>query len=183
MKVTIEHNGETIWYRDSENGVGMASSGYQADGTQQKIITALIDALEQANGEMLPPQPLGEVCLTFSDEQLKQITEDLRLSRVSMPQLYSSRDITINSPKITFAGNLTPSAEIRNSSIERLKLLQAQIESSLKYISSGQCEDPEMVATADLESLLSYHQSKLDYEQGNKDNHPIRQWGKWQRHP
>lgn len=53
MKVAIEVNGEVIWYRDSEKQGGMASLGYLKDGTQQKIIAALKDALNQAKGEQL----------------------------------------------------------------------------------------------------------------------------------
>ncbi|CAM8223340.1 Rrf2 family transcriptional regulator [Klebsiella michiganensis] len=53
MKVAIEVNGEVIWYRDSETLEGMASLGYLKDGTQQKIIAALEDALNQAKGEHL----------------------------------------------------------------------------------------------------------------------------------
>lgn len=53
MKVAIEVNGEVIWYRDSDKQEGMASLGYLKDGTQQKIIAALEDALTQANGENL----------------------------------------------------------------------------------------------------------------------------------
>ncbi|CDG99725.1 hypothetical protein [Xenorhabdus bovienii] len=51
MKVSIELNGETVWYRDEEKGEGMASTGYVKDGTQQKIITALEAALSQAKAE------------------------------------------------------------------------------------------------------------------------------------
>ncbi|MBD2816668.1 Rrf2 family transcriptional regulator [Xenorhabdus sp. Flor] len=53
MKVSIELNGETIWYRDEEKGEGMASVGYIKDDTQQKIITALDAALSQAKAEAL----------------------------------------------------------------------------------------------------------------------------------
>ena len=53
MKVAVEVNGEVIWYRDSEKQEGMASLGYLKDGTQQKIIAALKDALNQAKGERL----------------------------------------------------------------------------------------------------------------------------------
>lgn len=53
MKVSIKLNGETIWYRDEEKGEGMASTGYIKDGTQQKIITALESALQQARAEAL----------------------------------------------------------------------------------------------------------------------------------
>lgn len=53
MKVAIEVNGEVIWFRNSETLEGMASLGYLKDGTQQKIIAALEDALNQAKGEHL----------------------------------------------------------------------------------------------------------------------------------
>ncbi|EJD6367747.1 Rrf2 family transcriptional regulator [Providencia huaxiensis] len=52
MKVSIEVNGKTIWYRDEEKLEGMMSTGYIKDGTQQKIITALESALFQAKGQM-----------------------------------------------------------------------------------------------------------------------------------
>lgn len=55
MKVAIEVNGEVIWYRDSEALEGMASLGYLKDGTQQRIIAALEEALFQAKGQMLLP--------------------------------------------------------------------------------------------------------------------------------
>ncbi|WP_411165249.1 Rrf2 family transcriptional regulator [Klebsiella oxytoca] len=55
MKVAIEVNGEVIWYRDSDKQEGMASLGYLRDGTQQKIIAALEEALFQAKGQMLLP--------------------------------------------------------------------------------------------------------------------------------
>lgn len=55
MKVAIEVNGEVIWYRDSDKQEGMASLGYLKDGTQQKIIAALEEALLQAKGQMLLP--------------------------------------------------------------------------------------------------------------------------------
>lgn len=55
MKVAIEVNGEVIWYRDSDKQEGMASLGYLKDGTQQKIIAVLEEALFQAKGQMLLP--------------------------------------------------------------------------------------------------------------------------------
>lgn len=137
MKVTVEHNGETIWYRDSESGAGMTSRGYLTDGTQQKIVTALIGALTQANGEMSLSCPVGEVCLTFSDEQLKAMAEEVKTHRAFMPPLYSSRGITIDSPKIKVTGDLTSSEKINNGSIEHLNLLRAEIEAALAYVNSG----------------------------------------------
>ncbi|HIE8673123.1 TPA: Rrf2 family transcriptional regulator [Klebsiella pneumoniae] len=55
MKVAIEVNGEVIWYRDSDKQEGVVSLGYLKDGTQQKIIAALEEALLQAKGQMLLP--------------------------------------------------------------------------------------------------------------------------------
>ncbi|HEO1742570.1 TPA: Rrf2 family transcriptional regulator [Klebsiella pneumoniae] len=55
MKVAIEVNGEVIWYRDSDKQEGVASLGYLKDGTQQKIIAALEEALFQAKEQMLLP--------------------------------------------------------------------------------------------------------------------------------
>lgn len=40
-----------IWMRDAETGEGIASRGYLEDGTQQKIIAALEEALFQAKGQ------------------------------------------------------------------------------------------------------------------------------------
>lgn len=53
MRVEISDSGETLWLRDSVTQEGIASLGYLKDGTQQKIITALEDALCQAKGELL----------------------------------------------------------------------------------------------------------------------------------
>lgn len=53
MKVIIEREGKEIWYRDAEKCEGMASTGYIKDGTQEKIIAALEEALAQAKGELL----------------------------------------------------------------------------------------------------------------------------------
>ncbi|NTZ48380.1 Rrf2 family transcriptional regulator [Lelliottia aquatilis] len=61
MKVSIESNGEVIWYLDTEKQEGMTSLAYIADGTQGKIISSLEGALHQANGEMLCGDPAG-VC-------------------------------------------------------------------------------------------------------------------------
>ncbi|ECE7751933.1 Rrf2 family transcriptional regulator [Salmonella enterica subsp. enterica serovar Ngili] len=53
MKVEIKNDGEVIWSRDSVSLEGVASLGYLRDGTQQKIIATLEDALAQAKGELL----------------------------------------------------------------------------------------------------------------------------------
>lgn len=52
MKVSIESKGEVIWYRDAETLENMISTSYIKDGTQQKIIAALEEALFQAKGQM-----------------------------------------------------------------------------------------------------------------------------------
>ncbi|MDU6432041.1 MAG: Rrf2 family transcriptional regulator [Pantoea sp.] len=53
MKITVIEAGEVIWMRDSETGEGIASKGYVQDGTQQKLIAVLEEALEQAKSELL----------------------------------------------------------------------------------------------------------------------------------
>lgn len=51
MKVMIENGGSTIWMRDGGTLEGITSTAYLKDGTQQKIIAALEDALTQARGQ------------------------------------------------------------------------------------------------------------------------------------
>lgn len=53
MNVSIIENGKVIWMRDGESGEGVASRGHIKDGTQQKLIAALEESLEQAKSEML----------------------------------------------------------------------------------------------------------------------------------
>lgn len=53
MKIAIEQNGKVIWMRDTTTLEGVACTNYVKDGTQQRIITALEDALAQAKGELL----------------------------------------------------------------------------------------------------------------------------------
>lgn len=106
MKVKVEHNGKTIWCRDSESGSGMTSRGYLTDGTQQKIVTALITALTQANGEILSHQPLQQVSLTVSDEQIKRVAEELRKVMAAKTTLSFSSDIEIDCPEIKITGSI-----------------------------------------------------------------------------
>lgn len=47
MKVTITEMEQCLWMRDSSTGEGIASKGYIKDGTQEKIIAALEEALLQ----------------------------------------------------------------------------------------------------------------------------------------
>ena len=57
MKVSVFNRSELIWERSEQGGV--ASSGYLTDGTQEKIIAALLCALRQAKVELgCPPQDL-----------------------------------------------------------------------------------------------------------------------------
>ena len=183
MKVKVEHNGKTIWCRDSESGTGMTSRGYLTDGTQQKIVTALIDALTQANGEISLSRPVGGVCLTLSDEQLKEIAKEVKAHPAFMPALYTSLDITIDSPKIKVTGSLAPTERIASASIDCLEVIQMESESALKYIKSEQCNNPDKLATCVIQSLMDYCRKKLATEPENEESHPIFLWGKWQRHP
>ncbi|WP_208952585.1 Rrf2 family transcriptional regulator [Rahnella sp. ChDrAdgB13] len=52
MKVEISEGGSVIWMRDSVNAEGILSTGHVKDGTQQKIIAALEEALFQAKGQL-----------------------------------------------------------------------------------------------------------------------------------
>ncbi|WP_338494307.1 Rrf2 family transcriptional regulator [Erwinia aphidicola] len=53
MKVTITEMDQCLWMRDGSTGEGVASKGYIKDGTQEKIIAALEEALRQAKSELL----------------------------------------------------------------------------------------------------------------------------------
>ncbi|WP_250208938.1 hypothetical protein [Morganella morganii] len=106
MKVKVEHNGKTIWCRDSESGTGMTSRGYLTDGTQQKIVTALIYALTQANGEMSLQPPLQQISLTVSDEQIRKVAEELRKAMAAKTTLSFSSGIEIDCPKIKITGSI-----------------------------------------------------------------------------
>ncbi|UXY08970.1 Rrf2 family transcriptional regulator [Kosakonia sp. ML.JS2a] len=52
MEVSIIENGEVIWMRNASTQANISSCSYLKDGTQQRIIAALVDALEQANGQL-----------------------------------------------------------------------------------------------------------------------------------
>ncbi|MGP2733843.1 Rrf2 family transcriptional regulator [Serratia bockelmannii] len=51
MKVTIETPEGIVWMCNIETGEGMTSTGYVKDGTQQKIVAALEEAIFQAKGQ------------------------------------------------------------------------------------------------------------------------------------
>lgn len=52
MEVSIIENGEVIWMRNAITTEGVACTNYLKDGTQQKIIAALEEALFQAKGQL-----------------------------------------------------------------------------------------------------------------------------------
>lgn len=52
MKVELLENGKTIWLRDSVTLEGIVSLEYLKDGTQQRIIAALEEALIQAKAQL-----------------------------------------------------------------------------------------------------------------------------------
>lgn len=52
LRVTVSDKDDVLWMRDSATLEGIMSLGYLKDGTQQRIIAALEDALEQAKGQM-----------------------------------------------------------------------------------------------------------------------------------
>ena len=66
MKVSVFSNdGEMLWSREITAGQpsGITSTNYLRDGTQQKIIGALVDALAEARGQLgrLPLQVVDTV--------------------------------------------------------------------------------------------------------------------------
>ncbi|EOC9631753.1 Rrf2 family transcriptional regulator [Enterobacter ludwigii] len=52
MKVSVEDFDEVIWFRDAIAGEGMTSEKYKKDGTQDRIVAALEEALHQAKAEL-----------------------------------------------------------------------------------------------------------------------------------
>ena len=53
MRIEISEHGQVIWIRDTRTHEGLACTHYAKDGTQQRIIAALEDALNQASAELL----------------------------------------------------------------------------------------------------------------------------------
>lgn len=53
LKVTVSDKNDVLWMRDSATLEGIMSLGYLKDGTQQRIIAALEDALFQAKSQLL----------------------------------------------------------------------------------------------------------------------------------
>jgi hypothetical protein len=53
MKVCIQDDdGAIIWSRSTEPPCSFTAQGYLRDGTQQKIIATLVEALAQARGQL-----------------------------------------------------------------------------------------------------------------------------------
>jgi len=53
LTVTIINEGHPIWsYRDGPSPGGMAAMDYISDGTQERIIEALVVALAEARGQL-----------------------------------------------------------------------------------------------------------------------------------
>jgi len=51
--VVLAEDGSAIWERDTLHGSGLASAGYLIDGTQERIASALSEALAEAQGQLL----------------------------------------------------------------------------------------------------------------------------------
>jgi hypothetical protein len=51
--VVLAADGSAIWERDTQRNSGFASTDYLADGTQERIASALSEALAEAQGQML----------------------------------------------------------------------------------------------------------------------------------
>ncbi len=53
MKVCVQDDaGAVIWSRTSDPARGLTAESYLHDGTQQKIIAALVDALAEVRGQL-----------------------------------------------------------------------------------------------------------------------------------
>jgi hypothetical protein len=61
MKVCVYSEGDLVWSRETEHAAGRTAECYLRDGTQQKIIDALVGALAEARGQ------LGYVSLQIVD--------------------------------------------------------------------------------------------------------------------
>lgn len=59
MNVSIIENEEVIWMRNAVTLEGIACTRYTRDGTQQKIIAALEDALYQAKAQLFLPENIN----------------------------------------------------------------------------------------------------------------------------
>ncbi|ECC6921635.1 Rrf2 family transcriptional regulator [Salmonella enterica] len=53
LRVTVSDKDDVLWMRDRATQKGIMSLGYLKDGTQQRIIAALEDALFQAKSQLL----------------------------------------------------------------------------------------------------------------------------------
>ncbi|MEN3259081.1 hypothetical protein AAH678_30310 [Sodalis endosymbiont of Spalangia cameroni] len=84
MKVSIETEGEIIWFRDTDKGEGLAALGYLRDGTQNQIIAALEEALTQAKGEQLSWYNREATKLPFKIEAGKVFIEEAPIKNAAL---------------------------------------------------------------------------------------------------
>jgi hypothetical protein len=53
MKVLVQaDNGSLLWWREADPASGFTADSYLHDGTQQKIIAALVESLAEARGQL-----------------------------------------------------------------------------------------------------------------------------------
>jgi hypothetical protein len=79
MKVSIfAGDGKLIWSRNTKPLGGYTSESYLRDGTQQKVIAALVDALAEARGQ-LGGAPLFNVVDAVADVGVTAAKVDCRV--------------------------------------------------------------------------------------------------------
>lgn len=79
MKICIQtQDGTLIWERTTEPAGGFTDDNYLRDGTQQKIIAALVDALAEARGQ-LGGAPLFNVVDVVADVGVATTEVDCRV--------------------------------------------------------------------------------------------------------
>lgn len=132
LKVTISDKDDVLWMRDNSNQEGIMSLGYLKDGTQQRIIAALEDALFQAKGQVscLPDdsikvdfpvmrkpryEPKGDSF--FNSDKYERIGGNVQIELPSgeLATLYYEEDLDLKS---TFEGYLNRAKEHARKSIK-----------------------------------------------------------------
>lgn len=132
LKVTVSDKDDVLWMRDSSNQEGIISLGYLKDGTQQRIIAALEDALFQAKGQVscLPDdsikvdfpvmrkpryEPKGDSF--FNSDKYERIGGNVQIELPSgeLATLYYEEDLDLKS---TFEGYLNRAKEYARKSIK-----------------------------------------------------------------
>ncbi|EOX8581827.1 hypothetical protein [Salmonella enterica] len=132
LKVTVSDKDDVLWMRDSATQEGIMSLGYLKDGTQQKIITALEDALFQAKGQAsdLPDdsvkvdfpvmrlsryEPKGDSIFDFDKHERIGGNVQVKLVSGEEATLYYEEDLDLKS---TFEGYLRRAKEYARKSIK-----------------------------------------------------------------